>query len=47
MIWHCKSCSRNFIGNPKTKQTTEIIDGKPKILLCPYCDSEKIEKISD
>jgi len=47
MIWHCTSCNRNFIGDPKTKQPTVIIDGAPKILLCRYCDSEKIEKISD
>ena len=47
MTWHCKSCNRNFIRDPETKQTTEIIDGAPKILFCPYCNSEKIENISD
>jgi DNA-directed RNA polymerase subunit RPC12/RpoP len=47
MTWHCKSCNRNFIRDPGTERTKEIIDGEPKILFCPYCNSDKIENISD
>ena len=45
MTWHCKSCNRNFITNPRIRETSGEIDREPKILSCPYCNSDKIEVI--
>jgi len=47
MTWHCKSCNRNFITNPKLREISGKIDEKVTIEFCPYCNSDKIEKISE
>ena len=47
MTWHCKSCNRNFFRDPNMERTKEITDGTSRILFCPYCNSDKIENISD
>ena len=47
MTWHCNSCKRNFLRDINAERTKDIIEGKPKILFCPYCNSDKIEYIQN
>jgi len=44
MTWHCESCNRNFITDPRLREAPEKTEGEPQILFCPYCNSDKISK---
>ncbi|MCU0851538.1 MAG: hypothetical protein MUC80_09770 [Candidatus Thermoplasmatota archaeon] len=46
MVWHCKSCNRNFVTDPKIRETTGKKHEKQTIEFCPYCNSDKIEKMT-
>lgn len=47
MTWHCKSCNRNFITDPKIREKKETLESDMQILFCPYCNSDKIENLSE
>jgi ribosomal protein L37AE/L43A len=46
MKWHCKNCGRDFEGTPN-KQYIKIRSIQRTVLICPFCNSKKIENMPD